>query len=66
KARLYSKALDVIEKIRDEISHDELKRREFFDTLLKDDKFLYFIENGDNVNAYLYSIELWRNKYETN
>ncbi|MEM0152074.1 MAG: bifunctional precorrin-2 dehydrogenase/sirohydrochlorin ferrochelatase [Thermoplasmata archaeon] len=66
KARLYSKALDVIEKIRGEISHDELKRREFFDTLLKDDKFLYFIENGDNVNAYLYSIELWRNKYETN
>lgn len=66
RAQLYSKSLDVIERIRKEIIHDEMKRREFFDYLFRDECFWSYIKNGEKEKAFSYSMELWRKHYETN
>jgi len=65
-ASSYIKSLDVIEKIRMNIEHDENKRSEFFSSLFRDCNFWMLIERGEKDRAFLYAMEKWRMNYEIN
>ncbi|MDP8011562.1 MAG: precorrin-2 dehydrogenase/sirohydrochlorin ferrochelatase family protein [Thermoplasmata archaeon] len=60
----YSKALDLIERIRNSLdSHDEEKRKKFFRSLFNEKIFWDMVKEDNFIGAYEFAIKLWREKY---
>ncbi len=62
----FTHSLDVIERIRENIEHDEKKRSKFFSELFRDCNFWSYMEKGDKEKAYSYAMEKWVNDYDNN